>query len=284
MPTSAAEALSAGRLTRFPGAGGVSLAARLAGPEDAPPIVLVHGFSQGALAWIAQLDSILTEHFRLVAVDLRGHGASAGGPPESYADGAAWAADLESALVNFAAGRPAVLVGWSYGGRILCEYVRRYGTARLRGLVFVGATGGGGTEKSRALLGPGSAALPAMVEDDPAVSIPATRAFLEACVASPLPREHADLMLAVNARVSPATRRAMLGWVCDFDDLLPTVALPTLVIHGAQDTVVRPESGARIARMIPGARLETVADAGHCVFLETPDRFNALLAGFAAAP
>ena len=281
MPISAAEPLAAGSLVHYTGARDVPLAARLAGPADAPPIIFVHGFSQGALAWIAQLASPLVERFRLVAVDLRGHGASGEGTLSDYADGAVWAADLAATLDAFTDGQPALLVGWSYGGRILCEYLHRHGSHRLRGLVYVGATAGGGTDKHRALLGPGSAVLPAMTDNDPALSIPATRAFLDACTAAPLPREHADLMLAVNARVSPATRRAMLGWVCDFDGLLASVKLPTLVIHGERDAVVRPESGERIAGMVPGARLEIVAGAGHCVFLEQPGRFNELLAGFA---
>lgn len=45
--------------------------------------------------------------------------------------------------------------------------------------------------------------------------------------------------------------------------LLPSIAAPTLVIHGLDDTLITPSGGERVAELIPGARLELVADMGH---------------------
>lgn len=59
-----------------------------------------------------------------------------------------------------------------------------------------------------------------------------------------------------------------------------SVEIPALVVHGTDDRVVPYENGARLARQLPNARLETWAGAGHLCFLEEPDRFQSLLANW----
>ena len=63
-------------------------------------------------------------------------------------------------------------------------------------------------------------------------------------------------------------------------DRLATIACPTLVIAGARDPGAPPAMGEAIASRIPGARMETIADASHLSVLETPAEFEALLKGF----
>ena len=67
------------------GGGGVSLSVVETGRKDGPGILFIHGFSQSYLSWKTQLGSDLADDFRLIAFDLRGHGAS-GKPfdPENY--------------------------------------------------------------------------------------------------------------------------------------------------------------------------------------------------------
>ena len=62
--------------------------------------------------------------------------------------------------------------------------------------------------------------------------------------------------------------------------LLPTVEQPTLVIAGANDRIAPADATQAVADAIPGARLETVADAAHAAYLEQPAAYNALLTGF----
>ncbi|MCA1655149.1 MAG: alpha/beta fold hydrolase, partial [Pseudonocardiaceae bacterium] len=122
------------------GADGVRLAIHAAGDPQAPPIVLVHGWASSAAQWREQLgDAELTARHRLIAVDLRGHGESDKPDPADggYDKPATWADDLAAVLAY--AGRPAVLVGWSYGGLVLTDYLRERGTAGIVGLVLVGA-------------------------------------------------------------------------------------------------------------------------------------------------
>lgn len=66
------------------------------GQPDARAILFIHGWSQNHLCWSKQIESPLAEEFRLVAIDIRGHGQSeAPLDAESYTTGALWADDVK---------------------------------------------------------------------------------------------------------------------------------------------------------------------------------------------
>ena len=58
------------------------------------------------------------------------------------------------------------------------------------------------------------------------------------------------------------------------------IASPTLVVHGDADRIVPYENGVELARRIPGSRFERFDGGGHLLFLESPERFNPLVAEF----
>jgi len=269
-----------GDVVFFGGAGGLPLAARVAGPADAPPIVLVHGFSQGSLAFARQFAGPLVRRFRLIAPDLRGHGMSAAGDLAAMADGATWGADLAACLDAFA-DRPAVLVGWSYGGRILCELVRLEGEGRIAGLVFVSAVTQSVLADGSRPVGDGAAAIAGMLADDDAIQFAAISRFLSASISQPLPPLERERLVAINAAVRPSVRRAMQRLVSDNDALLDGLTRPVLAIHGEKDRVVRRESAENIAARAPGATLRLLADVGHIPFLEAPEIFDDLVGNIA---
>ena len=121
------------------GGGGLRLHVREWGRADGPPIVFIHGLSQSHLCWRKQYESALTSEFRLVAYDLRGHGMSeAPREQDRYTDARLWADDLAAVIEQLRVDRP-VLVGWSYGGFVICDYIREYGENRISGIDFVGA-------------------------------------------------------------------------------------------------------------------------------------------------
>lgn len=122
---------------------GVRLNVVESGNPRGPAIVFVHGISQSWLSWIAQLaDPALRARYRLVAFDLRGHGASEGsqvavdgdGVPlpaladAAYNDGnaastaALWAGDLQAVLAGLGLSTPTV-VGWSYGAAVVLDHI-----------------------------------------------------------------------------------------------------------------------------------------------------------------
>src|SRR3954451_2100575 len=122
------------------GGGGLKLHVREWGPTGAPPIVLIHGWSQNHLCWAKQYESALADEFRLVAFDLRGHGMSeAPLEPEHYTDARLWADALAAVIEQVRLDRP-VVVGWSYGAFVICDYVRAYGEDRIGGIDLVGGT------------------------------------------------------------------------------------------------------------------------------------------------
>jgi non-heme chloroperoxidase len=67
----------------------------------------------------------------------------------------------------------------------------------------------------------------------------------------------------------------------DWRDVLPRIAVPTLVVTGAHSKIFPAESIGYLAEHIPGARLEIFPESGHAPFLEEPERFNEALRVFA---
>lgn len=105
-----------------------------AGPASAPAIVFLHGTRLTRSAWTPQLDD-LGDAFRVIAMDLPGHGERAGEP--FTLDGAA---DAVAAVIREqAAGRRAIVVGLSLGGYVAMTLAAREPDL-VRGLVLAGAT------------------------------------------------------------------------------------------------------------------------------------------------
>ena len=253
---------------------GVRIAVQVAGPPDAPPVVLLHGWAQSGRAWTRQLLGPLSASFRLVAADLRGHGDS-DVPAGGYHDGDEWAEDVRAILAY--AGEPAVLVGWSYGGLVIMDYMRSFGSTGMAGLVLVGAVTeiGRGNEGGR--IGPVMrAALPAALSDDLGVAQPALREF----VAGMSTVDSPDWLVEEALRVPAFVRAALFDRDEVSTDVLISVDVPTLVVHGRQDRVVDPSAAQYAADMIPGATL-TWLDTGHLPFMEDQEGFDTALAAHA---
>jgi pimeloyl-ACP methyl ester carboxylesterase len=128
--TTVAQSAGTTRTHTVQGGGGLRLHVREWGKTDGPPILFIHGLSQNHLCWAKQYQSTLAEEFRLVAYDLRGHGMSqAPLEPGHYSDAKLWADDVAAIIDQLGLDRP-VLVGWSYGGFIICDYLRAHGTGQ----------------------------------------------------------------------------------------------------------------------------------------------------------
>ena len=267
------------------GSGGLRLYAQETGPSDAPPILFVHGWSQCHLSWKKQLASPLADKYRLVAVDLRGHGASELATDDaSYQKSEVWAEDVAAVVSGLGLERP-ILVGWSLGGYIVCDYLRHVHDAAPAGVVMVGsAVRLGPTPADLALIGNGWLDHFAdAVSPDLATSLAAIRAFVDACVAGPLPAEDREEMLCYNALVAPSVRAASgTHEPVDNSDILSSLDVPLMVAHGAADRVFRPESVELVRAANPRARISVYDGVGHAPFLEDPDRFNRELDEFAS--
>jgi non-heme chloroperoxidase len=240
--------------------------------ENGRDVLLIHGFSQSHLCWLKQLASPLSQRYRLVTYDLRGHGGS--DKPlsrEYYQDGARWAGEVQAVIEAAGLVRP-VIVAWSYAGRVVLDYLQLVGGDAIAGLVMVAAT----ACADRSLFGPTLSLVGAMAAaTDLSRNIEATDRFVGQCVATPLPAAEHELMLAYNLMVPPAVRAALGGRPASYQGVLGSLNVPVLVIHGALDSVNLPAMAHYTAGACPQARELIYGGIGHSPFWEAPQRFNA---------
>ena len=260
------------------GGGGLRLHVREWGDPQGAAILLVHGWSQSHMSWEHQYDSTLANEFRLVALDLRGHGMSEKpSEAEHYTDERLWADDIAAVIGALSLDRP-VLVGWSYGF-IVSDYVRAHGEGSISGINFVGAAVM--LTETFDNIGPGflENAQDASSEDLP-TNIAAIRRFLRVCTVEPMDEEDREKALCYNMVVPSRVRGGMLSRRIDSDDVLSRMTLPVLMTHGTEDNVVLPSMGRHILDVCPTAEASWYEGVGHAPFLEDPERFNRELAGF----
>jgi pimeloyl-ACP methyl ester carboxylesterase len=254
------------------------------------PLVLLHGYADSADTWRLVLARLAQVGQRAIAVDLPGHGAAgplAAGAVLPQLDGF-----VDSVLRYAGAGRRrgGLLVGNSLGGCLALRAAGRRGGS-LRGVL---AAAPAGLEHNRLLI---------LVERDPLLrsllALPAplpafvlraavARLYVELAIASPrdldpgvVPsftahhgtRERAFAAIDLARRLLPELRDALA---------LERVQVPLLLVWGERDRLLPPRCGPRIARAVPGARLEILSGVGHCPQVEAPERFSELLNGFLA--
>jgi pimeloyl-ACP methyl ester carboxylesterase len=260
---------------------GVKLAIYEWGNPAGPELLLIHGFAQCHLCFRPQIESELARDFRLVAFDMRGHGASdKPADPKAYQGQDVWAKDI-AAVIDAKKLRRPVVAGWSMGGRITRQYLMRLGDSRLAGVNFVSSQV---VEEPR-FRGPGA---PQPVNPDWTLAerIDAAIRFIDGCFA--IKPHEADFRVAVayNMLVPLHVRQAIAGWSTDPVEtvaLLKRVRVPTLVTQGRADTIVLPAAAETTAATIPGAKLSWFDQSGHSPFAEEPQRFNRELAAFLKA-
>ncbi len=266
------------------GAAGVKLHVREYGKSSGVPILLIHGWSQSHLCWAKQFESALKDEARIVALDLRGHGMSdAPAETDQYTDGDKWADDIAAVIDRLELERP-ILVGWSYGGCVISDYVRKNGQDRIAGINFVDAAVVIGPKAVGSLVGPGFLEnAPGACQDDLPTNIAAIRRFLRACIVKPISQDDFEEIPAFNMVVKPSVRRALLQRELDFASLLEGITVPVLVTHGRSDTLALPAMAEYVLRHCETAEVSWYEGVGHAPFLEEPLRFNTELKRFAAS-
>jgi non-heme chloroperoxidase len=259
------------------GAGGVPLNVLDAGPEDAPAVILLHGFAQSARSWLHQLTA--PGSIRVVAPDLRGHGHS-GKPDSGYLDERVWADDVAAVIEELRLDRP-VLGGWSYGGLVALDYAAVHGDSALSGLLTVDASLLAGVPGAERMFGPDFVALlPELVNDDESITIEARRKLLEVSTERPLADDTAGTLLDASLRTPPRVCAALLQRPLDRSAVAAGITVPWLAVQGGRDRIVAPAAAEHIAAVQPAAQMLLWEGSGHSPFLEEPDRFNEQLIAF----
>jgi pimeloyl-ACP methyl ester carboxylesterase len=222
-----------------------------------PPLLLLHGFSQRASWWDA-IARELQRDFRVLALDQRGHGDSAWSsayPSES------WVTDI-TAFVDALQLAPVTLVGHSMGGVHACAYAALHPDAVTR-LVIVDI---GPPDPARWRGGAG--------RYEPAQVWYAIRQTLR--------HRRADLRLRLrhllrdyDPRLRLPARDAAAEWAN-----LARIPCPTLIVRGAESQALKQDTARQMLRVLPQGTLVEIADAGHLIHWEQPERLIAALRAF----
>ncbi|MFC8799180.1 alpha/beta fold hydrolase [Promicromonospora sp. NPDC057138] len=255
-------------------AGGLRIAYERAG--QGPPLVLVHGAAEDGRVWQVQLAG-LADELTVVAWDEPGAGRSSD-LPDGF--GLAGYADALAALLETLELGPAHVAGVSWGGTVALELYRRH-PELVATLIMIDAYAGWKgslpAEEVRARVAGAREMLAApRAEFDPT---------FPGLFAGDPPAELAPLLADVAADVRPATLAQQLGIMAEADltDLLPRIAVPTLLVWGRLDV----RSPLTVARQFEDAigdtTLVVIEGAGHLSHLERPDQVNDAVREFCRA-
>ena len=261
------------------GGGGVQLHIVETGNPRGRPILFIHGFSQCWLAWSRQTGSDLANDYRLVAMDMRGHGLS-DKPREGYDDSMLWADDVNAVIQALSLDHP-VLCGWSYGSLVILDYIRHYGEDRISGVIFVDGITKLGTDEAMSVIAPEFLSLvPGFFATDAEESVRSLASLLRMCFAREPSADELYLMLGYNVSVPPYVRQALFSRSFDNDDLLPKIRKPALLLHGAADAAVKPDAVDQHRSGMAHAQVHMIENAGHAPFWDDAAIFNQQLREF----
>lgn len=242
-----------------------------------PPLLLLHAFPLDHSMWERQAP--LADGLRLIVPDQRGFGASRGSLPQSIAQMADDAVALLDAL--HVAG-PAVVCGVSMGGYVAQHVAARH-PGRVSALVLVDTKLEADTPEARA----GRADLAAKV-GRLGQSILADAMVPRLLAAAPrrpgAARADVEDLLRRTIVSQPVetiqAALAALGGRPDMTEAMRRVRVPALLVVGAEDAITPPACMEAALRVLPGARLLVVPEAGHMTPLERPELFNEALREF----
>lgn len=244
------------------------------GPADGggEPLLLVMGVAGHHRIWGDPFLAALADRFDVVAFDHRGIGASV------RAEGAFTLTDLAAdaaAVMDSVGWEDAHVVGISMGGAIAQTLVLS-APERVRSLTL-GCTWPDPDD----VWAPGVGKLAdAAMSGDAAV---AARLMFEANVSPTFAtgpgrfEEFAEIAGSVKVPAPVVMMQMQAAMVHDTTARLAGVTVPTLVVHGTADDIIKVEAGQRLASAIPGARLELMEGVGHLFFWEQPERVAALV-------
>ena len=241
---------------------------------EGPPLVFVHGAASDSRIWAPQL-SALSDEFTVVAWDEPGAGRSSDLPP---AFGIADYAESLASLVEALELGPAHVAGLSWGGTVAQELYRQH-PALVATLIladsYAGWKGSLPQQEVRARV-QGVHQMLAAADFDPA---------LPGLFAADPPAEFVPLLEEISADVRPATIGSQLLLMAETDqrDLLPGIAVPTLLIWGELDARSPLAVAHQFEAAIRDTRLVVIPGCGHVSNLERPEQFNQAVREFCRA-
>jgi 3-oxoadipate enol-lactonase len=249
----------------------VTLHHEVSGPEDAPPVLLLNSLGSDMSMWDGQLGA-LSQRFRVIRCDTRGHGRSPVLPGPYTVDDLG--ADVLELLDSLRIGRVHV-AGVSLGG-MLAMWLATHAATRVDRLALVCTAAHFPTPQTWA-------------ERAALVRAGGTGAVADAVVARWFTPDYVarepERVAAARAMIAATPAEGYAGCcevlaVADMRPQLGAVRAPTIVVSGAGDPASPPERGHELATGIDGASIVVVPDAAHLAPLERPDVVTGLLMSF----
>jgi len=240
-----------------------------------PPVVLIHGFPVNRTMWRPQV-AALRDRFTVITPDLRGFGES--DLPTGTVTMDTYAADVLGVLDALGHQR-FVLGGLSMGGYVAFRIIAA-APARVRALIMADSRAAPDADEARQRR---YAAVTRIQHEGPDGFL---RDFLGPLVGATTKAQRpqvAEAMRQITGTPPAQSLTAALVAIAERPDsrpLLPSIAVPTLVVVGEEDTVTPPAESRAIASAVPRARLATIPAAGHFSNLEVPEAFNRVVREF----
>jgi pimeloyl-ACP methyl ester carboxylesterase len=238
---------------------------RSANSGDHKRVVYIHGTGCNAKVFEPHMRALSPRH-EVVAIDLPGHGGSAGNGFRSATEHAFFV----GALIEHLGWEHCVVAGHSLGGGIALA-VAIYFRPLVQALLLIDT-------------GARLRVSPQVIESARRAAI-AQRTITDESrfgYASTTPQAVIEHVNALNAGCDP--RVIYKDWIADdsFDVMsrLPQIDVPSLAICGDQDPLTPPKYHEYLRDRLPDCRLEIVEDAGHWPFFENPECFNALVLAY----
>jgi pimeloyl-ACP methyl ester carboxylesterase len=232
------------------------------------PIVLLHGMN--SLTQTHRFPSLLAAHGSVAAPSCPGFGTS---PRPKDFDTIYDLVHLQRALLDALPGEKITLVGLSFGAWLAAE-IAAQGHARLSRLVLVDPVGIKISDRETPdildVFNRSPAEVTRAAWHDPARYAPDFDAMEDAEIVRHARDRDALCLYAWHPYMYNPQLRRWLG----------RIAVPTMVVWGDSDGIVKPDYGRAFARLIPGARFETIADCGHHPEIEQPEKLVTLIRSF----
>jgi 3-oxoadipate enol-lactonase len=244
----------------------------LAGPEDGPVICITHSLASDGGSWAEQIPALLGAGYRVLRLDMRGHGGS--DPVAGDYRMSDLAGDVAAALEALGFAR-VHYIGLSIGGMIGQAFALEHGHRLISALWCdtLPASPPGATE----IWGPRIAAVKGANSLEPIAEDSMDR-YLSPAFRAKNPGRWKQLRDTVVG-TTPQGYLGCAAAILDFDFVarLPSLKLPVLVICGEEDAGTPASENRRIAGLVPGGRYEEIAGMRHFPNVEAPDRFNQIM-------
>ncbi len=241
---------------------------------------MLHGSGASYRVFSAQFESALPEHFRLIAIDLPGHGRSDDFSEPHIGYTLPALAETIAGLFPDLGFERASVFGWSLGGHIAMEMMARL-PQRLSGVMIAGAppidSGPLGT-LSAFHLNP-----TILLASRPVLSPSQAERIAHMCYGDRSDRELVDAILRTDPDFRPRAVRSLLrGPAANQRHTVQTCPVPLAVVHGTNDPAIRAGYLVSLAYAnLWDRRVHFIPDGHHAPFMARPHTFNALLHRFA---